>query len=603
MKYTAIVLLMTGVLLISMRIALCAANQNSTATRGSGAVQIGNVDKSSGAAGNKQGGESSHVNRSAAPPGQPGSTDPEVRNVLQIEPSGEDPSAQSGGDPKPAWQDPAILPGGAPLSTDGEGKAEPQRPDAASQAGSVARESVSVPPTSEEGSFFWFYTPIVGLALLALVLVRAQFVTLKKIDKFDELLYGAQGMTSTNSLKKGSLPQYGNKGLAQSSKDNQTEIARMQKDLVDIRNQMNECYQAIDKVWKSSATAIKQLHEAINSRLSSLADDSPPADHGDEADRGFRGQGQEITETPDEKVRAVPVDALADSIRPGTSPQADDQPFRLEVADMRRRLEGLEERLTSLSDGISNTLHSSPLPAQPSLDGLNAAVEAERRLLDTTWMDLYDDGDMGRLMSLAVSDSHAHQDLILTVQHLTDNLKGVERLGPAATETATPLLRYQDARNRFRQISQLRSAPPGIHEETFLDELKKANLYLGVLRFSEPARDILRLDINGWLLDHFPSFADTFYREYQVLQRRGRVTQIEGVRELVDKVLSAAGLRVIEITLGRTLFDDRCHIARSTSSDMSIPDGTIAGVIRNGFEKSDGGWTLHRQAEVIVNRI
>ncbi len=271
-------------------------------------------------------------------------------------------------------------------------------------------------------------------------------------------------------------------------------------------------------------------------------------------------------------------------------------------------LEAPDENIRRMLTGIVEQVAGSAAPLVPAptaAEVLRVVVDSERRLLEDNWVGLYDEGDMYKHISDAVIDHHPHLELIEAVRKLAVSLKDMERLGPLADEVAEPLFRYWKACGHLRKIRELRSRSPESQSLGFLDELKKANLFLGTLRFSDHAREVLRLDIPGWTADHFPRLADAFYREYQLAQRReGTVSKpMEDARSLVDTVLSSAKLRVLKILLGRTQFDDRLHMARSTSSDMSMPNGTIAGVIRNGLEKSEGDWVLKRQAEVIVNRI
>ena len=147
----------------------------------------------------------------------------------------------------------------------------------------------------------------------------------------------------------------------------------------------------------------------------------------------------------------------------------------------------------------------------------------------------------------------------------------------------------------------LGAAQPNHPSETFLETLREANQFLSVLLYSDQAREALRLDFPAWLADQFPRFADAFYREYQSARLRRAPEALEEPRRLVDRLLEAVGLRVVDISLGRTAFDSRLHLGRSTTNDPAMPDGAVASVIRNGFERLDG--SLAQQAEVIVNRI
>lgn len=476
--------------------------------------------------------------------------------------------------------------------------------------------SVPAPPqeseteSNREGGLFLIYTLIVMLSIIALGMAFLHYKTILTMNKHDNILYGAHGMSNiikADSSRAKMSVSYPDQGSVKSLRDCQSDISALQELMSANRNDfeklsatVRESFKRFNDFIEATKMAIRRLDTVTSAMTSGPVESAVAPAQESETEGDLREQLLAALEAPDQRIHARLVELVAKAMRdPAT--EGVGLPTNVDYSTAQSRLAQLEERAPAFSGGDA---FSDQAPAGAlSLDVLKTAVEAERRLLEATWFDLYDDGDMGKFISLALGENHPHLELVEVVQKLAMLLNNVERLGPLAVEIAKPVLRYEEARGRFLHVRQLRAEPLDMISEAYLDQLKKANLLLGVLRFSDQAREALRLDVPNWAADHFPRLADAFYREYQMAKRRGDAASLEEARTLVDKVLASMGLRVLEIAVGRTLFDDRFHMARSTLSDLSMPDGSIASVIRNGMEKFDGGWVLQRQAEVIVNRI
>lgn len=100
----------------------------------------------------------------------------------------------------------------------------------------------------------------------------------------------------------------------------------------------------------------------------------------------------------------------------------------------------------------------------------------------------------------------------------------------------------------------------------------------------------------------FRDFADLFHQTLQRERFEGRGQRLAAAAETVSKTLAAAGIEVIEIELGRDLFDPSRHVGRGTSTLPNLQDGAITGVVRNGFRRLEGR-AVFQLPEVIVNRI
>lgn len=274
----------------------------------------------------------------------------------------------------------------------------------------------------------------------------------------------------------------------------------------------------------------------------------------------------------------------------------------------------LDARLTQMEQQRGTASPVVPVPREngqgagmpPGQDEavLALATQVELRVLEKAWAVLMEGSAGMALQAKNALNPNLNEDFehIRLALELAAQLEGKERLGAMALKTFEPVRRFLDASQMLGACGRLKVEKSGMASGEILERLREANIYLGLLRFSEQAREPLAFQFHPWLVDQFPRLADTFYREYQTAQRLGTSGPLEQVRPLVDRLLELAGLRLIPIELGRTIFDGRSHIARSTANDPSMPDGTIAGVVKNGFEKSPGGG-LAQQAEVIVNRI
>ena len=319
----------------------------------------------------------------------------------------------------------------------------------------------------------------------------------------------------------------------------------------------------------------------------------------------------EVLHGPDQELRAVLASvmrgALADVL---TREQGNALLAAPPIQDLYQRLARLEQQADSTPFPATPPPGDAAAPPAGVLDQdrlaaavLRLSAETERQVLQKTWLALVQ-GDPGfnkRFFMAMNPRTDPHQAGMETVLALADGLKDRERLGALAAKTVEPVRRLMENIQKIKEYTDIKNASLDEVSRERLEDLREANIYLGLLRCSEAARDPLRLDFQDWLTDNFPRFADAFYREYQLAVRQGAAVGLDVSRKQVERLLESVGLRVVEITLGRTVFDNRLHMARSTAKDPSMPDGTIAGVIRNGFERVEGGLT--QQAEVIVNRI
>jgi molecular chaperone GrpE (heat shock protein) len=272
------------------------------------------------------------------------------------------------------------------------------------------------------------------------------------------------------------------------------------------------------------------------------------------------------------------------------------------IVGLQQQLKALEQRL---GDQPQPVAQAAPVLDQAQLDAalLRQSAAIELRILVKTLNSLHQDGSEIRQFIVPTADAgqNERQLVIQELLQLESQLANQPRLGAFTTKTVEPVRRHTTAAAKIAGFVALcQTSPDAVSEET-LDHMREANIYLGILRASDQAREPLRFDAQAWLAEQFPRFADAFYREYQLAKRQGTAAPLESAQAMVQRLLQRIGLKVVDISLGRTAFDNRFHVARSTASDPSIPDGCITTVIRNGFERLEGG--LAQQAEVIVNRI
>jgi len=283
-----------------------------------------------------------------------------------------------------------------------------------------------------------------------------------------------------------------------------------------------------------------------------------------------------------------------------------------QLTAMQTRMDEIEKTLQGLSAGLSSVtlggqyptsaIGGSAVDSEAMLSQLQlVAAQSELRILQKTWKELFNTDGMKGLFNLAFKHKEQPEyKLTRGVLTLADNLAGVDGMGSSITKIVEPVRRYLVTLGKLEECTKLKNTVQVGGEQ--LDALREANLYLGILFNYDQARESIGLDFQTWLANHFPRLADEFYREYQSAKHQNRADAFEAPKQQVDDILgNSLNLKVVDISLGRTVFDTRFHVARSTTKVAGMLDGTIASVIKNGFMRSDGAVT--QQAEVIVNRI
>jgi len=103
-----------------------------------------------------------------------------------------------------------------------------------------------------------------------------------------------------------------------------------------------------------------------------------------------------------------------------------------------------------------------------------------------------------------------------------------------------------------------------------------------------------------WIRNHFLNFVNEFMVEYGKEQSEKNKSQLEASFKIIQKVLSIAKISIIEIDLGKTLFDSDIHFLKETSERPDYPDNTIIDIYRHGFQSVNG--RVIQKPEVIVNK-
>ncbi|MCP4214800.1 MAG: hypothetical protein GY765_09085 [bacterium] len=186
-------------------------------------------------------------------------------------------------------------------------------------------------------------------------------------------------------------------------------------------------------------------------------------------------------------------------------------------------------------------------------------------------------------------------------------LKGNESLLTLHNRTFTPLRRYTETLEEFLEVCELLKESPVSPDDAADYSAKIAAFRLKIdfllsLRDGEVVHRLVSFRVRVWVSEEFLEFADRYLREYgrAVLAETLSENQKE-VANLVNEILEYGDLRPVPILLGETYFDSNQHIGRSHTKESSMKNGTIAEVVKSGFETLAGETV--QQPEVIVNRI
>lgn len=191
-------------------------------------------------------------------------------------------------------------------------------------------------------------------------------------------------------------------------------------------------------------------------------------------------------------------------------------------------------------------------------------------------------------------------ELLDDLAQLPAQLERYPDLQGASQEAVAPVRSYIDLAARLRLAQKLAAgSAPRLEPAKELLRLRETIQILVSLR---PPRTTPEWRHDTFVEGGFREFADLFFQTLQRERFEGRDLPLAVAAKTVRKTLVAAGLEVVEIELGRDLFDPARHIGRGTSTLTNLQDGAITGVVRNGFRRLEGR-TVIQLPEVIVNRI
>jgi hypothetical protein len=265
--------------------------------------------------------------------------------------------------------------------------------------------------------------------------------------------------------------------------------------------------------------------------------------------------------------------------------------FRTEVVQLQTELDDLRPRLVELQ-------------ADRGLSwGDLVAIELEA--LRAGWQRYRD--QQPRAASLAEGFASDPRSELISCDLLTvlPRAVGADQRLRAACESLLELVRdHYNFGVRASHIPALLKADPKSFEKDparALMNIRDRALVLAILQTGGSRGERLSFDLEKWIREQFLSFADLFFQVYQQARAESATDGLAEGRDVVLKILKVVGLEPIEIELGQTLFDSSKHIGRSTAYRPEMRDGTIAGVVRNGFRQVGGA--VVQQPEVIVNRV
>ncbi len=113
--------------------------------------------------------------------------------------------------------------------------------------------------------------------------------------------------------------------------------------------------------------------------------------------------------------------------------------------------------------------------------------------------------------------------------------------------------------------------------------------------------ELLRFKPTEWCNKKLPELADQFLCFYQEAQAKGQSAPLDKALKVVIRALRIGELEPIDIVLGETDFNSEIHVGVSRDNQPKYPEGTIVGVVKNGFKNIRDARVV-TQPEVIVNR-
>lgn len=269
----------------------------------------------------------------------------------------------------------------------------------------------------------------------------------------------------------------------------------------------------------------------------------------------------------------------------------------------RAEIESLEQAIKEVKGNI-NLLFKEVVPLRPLKERLThpsrVALDLEVEILRGAWQKFSNNKLAAAILERAQTMGWEEvRELLLS------------QLPPAVPEELKPTFDtvVAPARDFHNMVAKLglvqlllnndKELPPLSSDQALLRVRELISL-LTMIQNSNLVADRLNFHFEKWVEDQFLSFADLYMQKYQKAQLENDGARLEPGLQIVRRVLKAAGLEPVDLTLGVTPFDSTRHIGRSTTCDSNFANGLILGVVRNGFMR--GGQVL-RQPEVIVNRV
>jgi hypothetical protein len=300
---------------------------------------------------------------------------------------------------------------------------------------------------------------------------------------------------------------------------------------------------------------------------------------------------EELRSNEEKLRRAVGVSALS-AERPSLGEQ---------IVLLRGDLSSLKQQASRLNELEAAVAKVRQAPSEPGLSWTNL-TSFERESLKTSWR-RYQKSEP-RAAELAERIKIDPRFELIRVDLLTELPQAVladERLKAACGSLLEPVKEFYNLCLRVSDIPDLLGdVRPEDDPRRDIVRMREKVALLAVLRHGQGGRERLAFDLEKWIREQFLSFADLFLRVYQQARCDGSAAGLDEGYAIVCRVLRVANLEPIEIDLGQTRFDSSQHIGRSTVSRPEMPDGTIAGVVKNGFRQVGG--QVVQQPEVIVNR-
>lgn len=282
-------------------------------------------------------------------------------------------------------------------------------------------------------------------------------------------------------------------------------------------------------------------------------------------------------------------------------PGPDGQSLAGLVRGLRASLGQQETRLKRVEDAAASARQAQP-PAAPELSWADLAA-FERDCLRSSW-ERYQQTEL-RAADLAERLKDPQDPQLKLIRELLTTLPKAAARDESLKRACDLLLEpVRDFNLLFLRIKRIPELVRDAHSEESPREdvvtLRESLALLEALRNSQGSRERLVFDLKKWGREQFVGFADLFLRVYQQARFDGAGASWEDGYAVVCRVLGVAGLEPIPVELGQTRFDSSQHIGRSTVTRPGMPDGTIAGVVKNGFRQVGG--QVVQQPEVIVNR-